>query len=135
MAVAPSHQLLGIGGALFGLLQLAAARLQSRGRTADALYCIMNDLFQMPRTMRQLAVVQFLSWFGLFAPAATPVDIVERLNAAIGKVLALPDVKEYYATQNVEILLLNPVDFAKKVRIDHDKWGKLIREAGLKAGN
>jgi maltose/moltooligosaccharide transporter len=58
---------LGIGGAVFGLLQLAAARLQSRGRTADALYCIMNDLFHMPRAMRQLAVVQFLSWFGLFA--------------------------------------------------------------------
>jgi maltose/moltooligosaccharide transporter len=58
---------LGIGGAAFGLLQLAAAWLQSWGRTADALYCIMNDLFLMPRTMRRLAVVQFLSWFGLFA--------------------------------------------------------------------
>lgn len=58
---------LGVGGAAFGLLQLAAAWLQSRGRTADALYCIMNDLFLMPRTMRRLALVQFLSWFGLFA--------------------------------------------------------------------
>jgi maltose/moltooligosaccharide transporter len=58
---------LGIGGAVFGLLQLAAAWLQTWGRTADALYCIMNDLFRMPRAMRQLAVVQFLSWFGLFA--------------------------------------------------------------------
>ena len=58
---------LGVGGAAFGLLQLAAAWLQSWGRTADALYCIMNDLFLMPRTMRRLAVVQFLSWFGLFA--------------------------------------------------------------------
>jgi maltose/moltooligosaccharide transporter len=58
---------LGIGGGAFGLLQLAAAWLQSWGRTADALWCIMNDLFLMPRTMRRLAVVQFLSWFGLFA--------------------------------------------------------------------
>ena len=58
---------LGVGGAAFGLLQLAAAWLQSWGRTADALYCIMNDLFLMPRTMRRLALVQFLSWFGLFA--------------------------------------------------------------------
>lgn len=58
---------LGVGGAVFGLLQLAAAWLQTWGRTADALYCIMSDLFQMPRAMRQLAVVQFLSWFGLFA--------------------------------------------------------------------
>ncbi len=58
---------LGVGGAAFGLLQLACAWLRSWGRTADALYCIMNDLFLMPRTMRRLALVQFLSWFGLFA--------------------------------------------------------------------
>ncbi|HEY8265099.1 MAG TPA: MFS transporter [Steroidobacteraceae bacterium] len=58
---------LGFGCAVFGLLQLAAAWLQSWGRTADALYCIMNDFFLMPRTMRRLALVQFLSWFGLFA--------------------------------------------------------------------
>ena len=58
---------LGVGGAAFGVLQLIAAWLQSWGRTADALYCIMNDLFHMPRPMRQLALVQFLSWFGLFA--------------------------------------------------------------------
>ncbi len=58
---------LGMGSAAFGVLQLIVAWLQSWGRTADALYCIMNDLFAMPRTMRQLALVQFLSWFGLFA--------------------------------------------------------------------
>ena len=58
---------LGFGCAAFGLLQIAAAWLQSWGRTADALYCIMNDFFMMPRTMRRLALVQFLSWFGLFA--------------------------------------------------------------------
>lgn len=58
---------LGIGSAAFGVLQLAAATLQSLGRTRGLVYGIVNDLFQMPRAMRQLAVVQFLSWFGLFA--------------------------------------------------------------------
>jgi maltose/moltooligosaccharide transporter len=58
---------LGVGSAAFGVLQLVVAWLQSWGRTKDALYCIMDDLFHMPRTMRQLALVQFLSWFGLFA--------------------------------------------------------------------
>jgi maltose/moltooligosaccharide transporter len=38
-----------------------------RGAWRDALACIMRDLFRMPRTMRRLALVQFLSWFGLFA--------------------------------------------------------------------
>ena len=58
---------LGIGGGAFGLLQLIAAWRQSSGRHGEALYVILNDLFNMPPAMRQLAVVQFLSWFGLFA--------------------------------------------------------------------
>ena len=51
----------------FGLLQLAAAAMQSGGRTSNGLYEIMDDLFRMPRVMKQLAVVQFFSWFALFA--------------------------------------------------------------------
>jgi len=56
------------GSALaFGLLQVAAGALQSRGRTNSGLYSITHDLFHMPRVMRQLAVVQFFSWFALFS--------------------------------------------------------------------
>ncbi len=58
---------LGVGAVVFGLLQVMTGRLQSRGRTGGMLYIIVNDLFGMPRVMRQLAVVQFLSWFALFA--------------------------------------------------------------------
>ena len=57
-----------VGGMLaFGLLQVATSLLQNRGRTENALYHIMHDLFHMPRVMRQLAVVQFFSWFAMFA--------------------------------------------------------------------
>jgi maltose/moltooligosaccharide transporter len=56
------------GGALaFGLLQFATAALQTAGRTDNGLYHIVEDLFHMPRVMKQLAVVQFFSWFALFA--------------------------------------------------------------------
>lgn len=58
---------LGAGAFVFGLLQFRTASLQAAGRTSGMLYVIMNDLFGMPRVMRQLAVVQFLSWFALFA--------------------------------------------------------------------
>jgi maltose/moltooligosaccharide transporter len=58
---------LGGGVAGFGLLQLVAASRLAQGRTDGMLYGVVNDLFQMPRVMRQLAVVQFLSWFALFA--------------------------------------------------------------------
>jgi maltose/moltooligosaccharide transporter len=52
---------------LFGLAQLVAGQLRQRGRTANGFSEVVEDLFRMPATMKQLAVVQFFSWFGLFA--------------------------------------------------------------------
>lgn len=53
--------------AAFGLLQIIAHHLQKRGHTENACFQITSDLFQMPRTMKQLAAVQFFSWFALFS--------------------------------------------------------------------
>jgi len=51
----------------FGVLQIIVSLLQNSNKTKNGLYHIMHDLFHMPRVMRQLAVVQFFSWFALFA--------------------------------------------------------------------
>lgn len=59
--------ILGVGAAVFGLLQFLAAALKRAGRAANAFCEIMDDLYLMPRTMKQLAVVQFFSWFALFS--------------------------------------------------------------------
>ncbi|MGD8679275.1 MAG: MFS transporter [Lysobacterales bacterium] len=59
--------ILAVGAVAFGLLQWLTASLQAAGRTDSGLYCIVEDLFHMPRVMKQLAVVQFFSWFALFA--------------------------------------------------------------------
>jgi maltose/moltooligosaccharide transporter len=58
---------LGLGLAAFGVLQFVVAARQQRGRTEGMLHNVVNDLYLMPRVMKQLAVVQFLSWFALFA--------------------------------------------------------------------
>jgi maltose/moltooligosaccharide transporter len=59
--------ILSIGAIAFGLLQIVTASLQKSGKTDNGLYHIVEDLFQMPRVMKQLAVVQFFAWFALFA--------------------------------------------------------------------
>ncbi|KQZ04731.1 MFS transporter [Caulobacter sp. Root1455] len=51
----------------FGLAQIAAGLLRRGGKTANGFSEVVEDLFRMPDTMKQLAVVQFFSWFGLFA--------------------------------------------------------------------
>jgi maltose/moltooligosaccharide transporter len=55
------------GFVAFGLLQVATSMMQNAGHTKNGMYEIVHDLFHMPRVMRQLAVVQFFSWFALFA--------------------------------------------------------------------
>ena len=54
-----------IGG--FGLIQLVAALMRSRANDQNGFMEVVNDLFAMPKTMRQLAVVQFFSWFAMFS--------------------------------------------------------------------
>ena len=51
----------------FGVIQLVAASLRQQGRETSGFMEVVSDLFAMPKTMRQLAVVQFFSWFAMFA--------------------------------------------------------------------
>ena len=82
-----------------------------------------------------IAGYEATSWYGFFAPAATPREIVERLNGMIAKVLAMPEVREFYASQNVEAMPMTPTEFTVRVRADYEKWGKLIRDVGLRSTN
>jgi len=72
-------------------------------------------------------------WFGLVAPAGTPRAIVAKLNAEVLRILAMPDVRERFLAQGVEPLGSTPDEFATHIRAQMDKWGKVVRDAGVKA--
>jgi tripartite-type tricarboxylate transporter receptor subunit TctC len=76
---------------------------------------------------------EYTAFHGLFGPGGMSRDTAERVNAVVAKVLALPDVREFYASQNVDPMVMSPADFTARVRAEHDKWGRLIRDAGIKA--
>ncbi len=59
--------ILAIGAMVFGVIQVVAGRMQSKQNVDNGLYHIVDDLFHMPRVMKQLALVQLFSWFALFA--------------------------------------------------------------------
>jgi len=59
--------ILSFGSASFGIIQLITGFLISSGRTNNGVVSVLSDLFRMPKTMGQLAVVQFFSWFALFS--------------------------------------------------------------------
>jgi len=86
-------------------------------------------------TMNEAGVpgYEVILWYGIFAPAATPREIVQRLNAEIVKALNLREVRERFATLGLTAVGSPPEQFDKFFRAEIDKWGKVVRAAGLKA--
>ena len=70
------------------------------------------------------------SWFGLLAPTGTPPEVVAKLNAAILKALADPDVKTKLAEQGAEPHPEKPEQFAAFIGSETAKWGKVVKESG-----
>ncbi len=69
---------------------------------------------------------------GMFVPVATPPDIVQRLNAALLKALAVPALKERFTSQGAEARPSTPDELGKFVREDLAKWKKVVQQTGIK---
>ncbi|HVL37683.1 MAG TPA: tripartite tricarboxylate transporter substrate binding protein [Burkholderiales bacterium] len=72
-------------------------------------------------------------WLGLFVPARTPPEIIQRIHADATRIVNAPDLKSKLAAQGIMIETNSPAEFARAIREDHARWGKVIREAGIKA--
>jgi tripartite-type tricarboxylate transporter receptor subunit TctC len=70
---------------------------------------------------------------GILVPAGTPKAIIDLLHSEIVKVMALPDVKERMAVLGFEPVANTPEEFAARIRAEIPKWGKVIRDANIKA--
>jgi tripartite-type tricarboxylate transporter receptor subunit TctC len=74
------------------------------------------------------------SWFGIAAPAGTPADIIEILNRETNAGLADAAIKARLADMGCMVLTGSAADFGKLIAAETEKWGKVIRDAGIKAG-
>ncbi|MPZ43179.1 MAG: tripartite tricarboxylate transporter substrate binding protein [Betaproteobacteria bacterium] len=72
------------------------------------------------------------SWWGLSAPAGTPRPILQRLHKATIRALNEPDVRKLLESLGAEILGTTPEEYAAFIRHEIDKWGKVIKAAGIK---
>ncbi len=75
-----------------------------------------------------------VAWWGVFAPAKTPANIVNAMNAALAKVLADPMVRDRLTVQGMEIVASKPDELAKFVDIEIERWAKVIRDNKIRAG-
>ena len=76
---------------------------------------------------------QFSAWYGLFAPAKTPKDIVAKLSSALGIALKQPEVLDKLHSVGVTPASGESAELARLVPVEHERIGKLIRAANIKA--
>lgn len=73
-----------------------------------------------------------VTWFGLAAPKGVPKDIVDRLNAEFNKALQSKELSVKYQEQGARVLTGTPEDFAKLIRDDRARWGKIVKDSGAR---
>jgi len=73
------------------------------------------------------------TWLGIIAPASTPPEVVEKLNAELRRVLSLADVREKLHGQGFVLEDQTTAAFNQYIRQEQAKWGKVIQDAGIKA--
>ena len=73
------------------------------------------------------------TWNGVLAPAAAPRNIIALLNSAIAKIAHTQEMVDRYAAQAAEVYTTTPEQFATIIRNDFAKWGKVVRDIGLRA--
>jgi len=86
---------------------------------------------QVPTVAETLPGYEMAVWYGAYGPAGMAREIVERLNAEIGRVLSLPEVKQRMADIAVETAASSPDQLASMTRADADRWGRIIKQLGL----
>ena len=126
-----------IGGrvsAMFCNLPLCLPHIRSAKLTALAVTSgRRSPLLPDVPTMAEAGVAGYdvVGWFGLFAPAAVPRPIINKLNAEVVRILSDPKVKESLLAQGAEPVGDTPEAFTRFVQREHDRWAKVIKDTGI----
>jgi tripartite-type tricarboxylate transporter receptor subunit TctC len=120
-----------IEGPAIQLAQVKAGRLRALAVTGPQRFAALPEV----PTLAESGVpgYEYVAWTGIAAPAATPRTIIAKLYAETAAVLRSPESREYFAAHGAEPGGESPEEFAAFIRAEHAKWGKVVREAGIKA--
>jgi tripartite-type tricarboxylate transporter receptor subunit TctC len=111
--------------------QMRAGRLRALAVTTKRRAQIAPEL----PTVAEAALPGFEStqWWGAYGPLGLPAEIIGRLNADIGKVLATAELKQRLAADAAEPAGGSPRDLAEYLKADYERWGKVVRDAKIRA--
>ena len=111
--------------------QVKAGKVKALATTGKQRSEVMPDV----PTMSEAGVPGYEAtiWLGVMAPRGTPKDIVDKLNAAISKIVGQPEVKQTWSRQGAVPMVMTPDAFDKYMQADIAKWERVIRSANIKA--
>ena len=87
----------------------------------------------VPTVAETLPGYEMAVWYGAYGPAGMQREIIAKLNAEIGRILFLPEVRKRMEDIAVEVSKSTPEELAAMTRADADRWGKIIRDLGISA--
>ena len=109
---------------------IRSGKLKALGASSTKRLAVLPDV----PTLIEAGVPDFdlTTWYGVWAPAGTPKDIVARMNAEIVRLVVMPDMKEKLAGLGVEASAFTPEQFAAFNRTEYERWGRIVRAANIK---
>lgn len=111
--------------------QVKAGKVRGIGVTSKGASAVVPDL--PPIASMGVPGYSFELWWGVLAPAKTPPEIVNAINAEMNRILATPEMREVFLREGAEPATMSPGQFAKTIKDEIEGWKKVAREAGIKA--
>jgi tripartite-type tricarboxylate transporter receptor subunit TctC len=108
---------------------IRSGQLRALGVTTAARSQAMPDV---PTIGEFVPGYEAMAWYGIGAPNGTPAQIIDRLNKENNAGLADPGLSARFVSLGIEPLAMTPAEFGKFIAEETDKWGKVIRAAGIK---
>lgn len=112
------------------LPQMRAGKLKALAVTSDQRVGATPNL----PTMAEAGVpgLDLFDWAGILVPAGTPNEVISRLTQSISKVVRSPEIRQRWIEQGLEPRAATPDELAAVIKSDVDKWGRIVREAGIR---
>ena len=109
---------------------IKSAKLRALAVGADKRMAILPEV----PTMRESGIAKFdaNSWYGFFAPAGTPKEIVSRLNYESAKILRSQEMRDFMSPQGAEAIGDSPEEFSAHIRSELAKWAQAVKTAGVR---
>jgi tripartite-type tricarboxylate transporter receptor subunit TctC len=120
-----------MGGYVVAIPHIRAGKLRALAVTSRQRASILQDVPTIAEAGYSSYAVD--AWTGFFAPAGTPVAVVDRFNRAIAAALATPSVQAHLAATGASSAAGPPGEFAVFVQQEWERYGKVVRELELKA--